>query len=360
MTEVKIGKKTLGGSNPCYIIAEFGVNHNGSLERAKEAVIKAAKAGADAIKFQTYTADELVVKGTPKFWNFEDDADKDQHEAYQAIGGFPLENYIEIKKLCDELGIEFMSTPFSIKGADFLNSIGMKAFKIASSDLSYHQFLRHIARFNKPILLSTGAATLGEIDEAVRVIQEEGNNQIVILHCTLCYPTMYPDRNVHYEDANLNLLKVFKDTFPDCQIGISDHTQTAFSSIIAYALGASVVEKHYTVDKTLGFSADHWFSVDPKELKEIVDGCRNIDILRGSSVKKVFECEKETRKLDKRSIVSKVNIKKGQKITEDMLTCKRPGTGIFPKLMDVIVGKVAQKDIPEDSIIQWEDLMVSS
>lgn len=360
MTEIKIGNKTIGGNNPCYVIAEFGVNHNGSLERAKEAVIKAAKAGADAIKFQTYTADELVVKGTPKFWKFEDDKDKDQHEAYKGIGGFPLENYIEIKKLCDENNIEFLSTPFSIEGANFLNSIGMKAFKIASSDLSYHQFLQHIAKFNKPMLLSTGAATLGEIEEAVRVIQEAGNNKIIILHCTLCYPTMYPDRNVHYEDANLNLLKTLKQSFPDCEVGISDHTQTAFSSIIAYALGASVVEKHYTVDKTLGFSADHWFSVDPKELKEIVDGCKNIDILKGSSVKKVFECEKDTRKLDKRSLVSKVQIKKGQLITKEMLTCKRPGTGIPPKFMDIIAGKVAQRDINEDSVLQWEDVMASN
>jgi sialic acid synthase SpsE len=354
MKTIKIGNKVIGGDRT-YIIAEFGVNHNGSLERAKEGIIKAARSGADAIKFQTYTAEELVVKDTPKFWEFEEDKDKSQFDAYKDIGGFPYEYYPELIKCCEENNIEFLSTPFSIDAADRLNAMGMKAFKIASSDLSTLPFIDHIARFGKPVLLSTGAATMEEIKDAVSVIEEAGNEQIIILHCTLCYPTMYGDKNVHYEDGNFNLIKTFKDTF-SYPVGISDHTQTPFSSVIACAMGASVIEKHYTVDKTLGKSADHWFSVDPIELCEIVDGCRNVEILRGSKVKKVFDCEKDTRIYDKRSLVSKTPIQRGQIITADMVTFKRPGTGIWPKYLPIVVGKKALVDIPEDTILIWKNI----
>lgn len=348
---IKIGEKVLGEKT--YVIAEFGVNHNGSLERAKQGIIEAAKAGADAIKFQTYTADELVVKDTPKFWEFEDDKDKSQYDAYQGLGGEPKEWYPELMKVCEENGIEFLTTCFSKETADYFNGLGMKAFKVASSDMSTLPYLRHIAKYNKPILLSTGAATLEEIKEAVEVIKDEGNNQIVLLHCTLCYPTMYPDKEVHYEDANLNLLQTLKQEFPDLVIGISDHTQTPFSSVIACAMGASVIEKHYTTDKTLGMSADHWFSVDPKELSEIVEGCRKVETLRGASEKIVFPCEDETRKYDKRSLVTTRDIKAGEIITEEMLTYKRPGTGIWPKYLELIIGQQAVEDIKKDTILQW-------
>jgi sialic acid synthase SpsE len=354
MKTIKIGNKVIGGERT-YIIAEGGVNHNGSIERAKEMIIKAAQSGADAIKFQTYTAEELVVKDTPKFWEFEEDKDKSQFDAYKGIGGFPYEYYPELIKCCEENNIEFLSTPFSIDAADRLNVMGMKAFKIASSDLSTIPFLQHIAKFNKPMLLSTGAATMEEIQEAVDAIEEMGNEKIIILHCTLCYPTMYGDKNVHYEDGNFNLIKTFRDKF-HYPIGISDHTQTSFSSVIACAMGASVIEKHYTVDKTLGKSADHWFSVDPKELKEIVDGCRNVEILRGSKEKKVFDCEKDTRIYDKRSLVSKTPIQKGQIITADMVTFKRPGTGIWPKYLPIVVGKKALENLPVDTILTWKNI----
>lgn len=354
MKKIKIGSKTIGEGS--YVVAEFGVNHNGSLERAKEGIIKAAQAGADAIKFQTYTADELVVKGTPKFWDFEDDKDNNQHDAYSKIGGFPLEWYPELIKTCEDNNIEFLSTPFSKSAADYLNLLGMKAYKVASSDLSCLPYLAHIARYGKPIILSTGAATMEEIREAVETIENEGNDQIIILHCTLCYPTMYPDKEVHYEDANLNIIRTLQRQFPDYPVGISDHTMTSFSSVIAYALGACVIEKHYTVDKTLGMSADHWFSVDPTELKEIVDGVKAVEKLRGSNLKKVFPCEKETRLYDKRSVVSNCAIQKGETITEEMITYKRPGTGIWPKFNKIIVGKKALENIPADTILTWNML----
>lgn len=345
-SQMKIGNKVIGERT--YVIAEFGVNHNGSLDRAKEAIVKAKNAGADAIKFQTYTADELVVKGTPKFWDAEVDKDKkDQHEAYKALEGFKKEWYPELIRTCESFGIEFLSTPFSFEAADFLNELGMKAFKIASSDMSTIPYLKHIARYNKPIILSTGAASMDEVKDAVKAIESEGNDQIIILHCTLCYPTQD-------KDANLNIINTFKKEFPWYPIGISDHTLGTFPTTIAMAMGASVVEKHYTVDKTLGMSADHWLSVDPSELKEIVDNARKIEVLRGSDVKSVFEAEKHTRMYDKRSIVSKIGIREGQVITEGMLTFKRPGTGIAPKDIGKVLGKKARVTIPEDTTFQWE------
>lgn len=347
---IKIGNKIIGDKP--YIIAEAGVNHMNSLDLAKKLVEAAALAGADAIKFQTYTADELVVKNTPKFWDWEGDKHyRNQYEAYEALGNFPLAFYPGLIKHCEENQIEFLSTPFSIKAADMLNSLGMKAFKIASSDMSTLPFLEHVARFNKPILLSTGAATEEEIMEAVTTIEDAGNSNIILLHCVLCYPT----KN---EDANLNIIDSLKCTFPQYPIGISDHTRGVFPSLVALAKGVAVLEKHFTVDKTLPNSADHWLSVDPTELKEIVQGAKDIHLLSGSKEKIIFDCEEETRKYDKRSIVSKIDIRKGNIIQEDMITYKRPGTGIWPKFNSLIIGKRAIVDIPADTTITW--IMISS
>lgn len=343
-----IGNKKIGDGRT-YVIAEFGVNHNGSFERAIEAIQKAADAGADAIKFQTYTADELVVKGTPKFWEAESKVDEglNQHEAYKVLEGFKYEWYPELIEECERNGIEFLSTPFSFEAADYLNSIGMKAFKVASSDMSTLPYLQHIAKYGKPIILSTGASSLEEVKEAVNTIVKAGNEDIIILHCTLCYPT--PEK-----DANLNIIRTFKKEFPFFPIGISDHTMGAFPSYIAMAMGATVIEKHYTVDKTLGMSADHWLSVDPTELKDIVDNVRRIEILQGSKDKVVFNAERETRKYDKRSIVSKRDIKEGERLTKDMLTYKRPGTGIEPKYLERLLAKVAKENIKADTTLQWD------
>lgn len=343
--QMKIGDKELGERT--YVIAEFGVNHNGSFERAKQGIREAAEAGADAIKFQTYTADELVVRGTPKFWKSEGgDIGNDQYEAYAALGGAPYEWYPELMAYCEELGIEFLSTPFSFAAADYLNNIGMKAFKVASSDMMTLPYLEHIAKFGKPILLSTGAASFSEVAEAVQTIEDAGNKDIVVMQCTLCYPTPY-------EHANFNVLETYRKEFPRKIIGLSDHTLGSLSSIIGCAMGAQVIEKHFTVDKTLGDSADHWLSVDKQELKEIVDGVRMVEQVRGNHFKGVSPAEKETRELDKRSIVTARDIKKGEMLTRENLTFKRPGTGLAPKRITDIVGMVARGDIANDTILSW-------
>lgn len=345
---MKIGNKVIGAGRT-YVIAEFGVNHNGSLKRAKEGALKAKQAGADAIKFQTYTADELVVKGTPKFWKAESKVDEglNQHEAYKALEGFKREWYPELFEYCESIGIEFLSTPFSFDAADYLDAIGMRAFKVASSDMSTLPYLKHIARYKKPIILSTGASSMDEVKEAVRTIENEGNEDIILLHCTLCYPTKE-------EDANYNLIHTIKKEFPWYSVGVSDHTMGSFTTSIAVAMGAEVVEKHYTVDKTLGMSADHWLSVDPTELKEIVDNARRIETLRGTKIKAVIDAEKETRIYDKRSIVSAVDIPAGTRITEDMVTYKRPGTGILPKFLPRLLTKTSKEFIPADTTLQWD------
>jgi N,N'-diacetyllegionaminate synthase len=344
---MQIGNKEIGTRT--YVIAEAGVNHNGSLYQAKKLIEAAAKAGCDAIKFQTYTADELVCKGTPKFWNWDGDKDKTtQYDAYKAIGGFPYEHYPTLINYCQENNIEFLSTPFSFEAADFLNSIGMEAFKVASSDMSCLPFLEHIAQYNKPILLSTGASTLEEIKEAVTTIRKY-HNQIVVMHCILHYPT-------DEKDANLNVITTLRKEFPDLPIGISDHTLGKFPPMVAVAMGACMVEKHFTTDKTLPDSADHWLSVEPFMMQQIVEHIRRVELLKGTGDRYVYESEQETRKYDKRSVVSKTTIPAGTKLTADLLTFKRPGTGIEPRDYKTILGMVATQDIPEDIPLQWEML----
>lgn len=225
----------------------------------------------------------------------------------------------------------------------------MRAFKIASSDITYLPFLKHIAKFQKPMILSTGASTIGEIQEATDTILAEGNNQIIVLQCTLKYPT-------EVYDANLNIIPTLQKVFPELTIGLSDHTRGIIAPIVASIMGARLIEKHYTVDKTLLKSADHWLSVDPIEARQMIKGIKEARVMLGSAEKKVFECEEETRMYDKRSIVSKCDIKKGQKIERDMLICKRPGIGIQPKFIDIIVGRTAQEDIKEDKVIKWEQI----
>jgi len=348
MPKIQIGKHFIGEGEKAFIIAEAGVNHNGSLERAKELIDKAATVGAGAIKFQTYKADTLVTKTAPKFWDWEGDKEhKTQHAAYSQLDKFPWENYKILKEHCDKKGIEFLSTPFDFKSADMLDEIGMVAFKIASSDITYLQFLSHIAKKGKPMIISTGASTMLEIKDAVETIKKEGNNKIILLHCNLCYPTKD-------KDSNLKLIQTLKDTFPSCEVGLSDHTIGTFAPSIAVALGASIIEKHYTLDHDLGESADHWLSVNPTELFDLIAKVRKTEEMFGSSEKQVFDSEFETYKYDKRSITSARDIMAGTVITKEDITFKRPGTGIPPKGEKKLLGKRAEVAIPEDTTIEWK------
>lgn len=348
---IQIGKKFIGPTDPTYVIAEAGVNHNNSLARAKDLIKKAADAGADAIKFQTYKAERLTTKTAPRFWEWKGEPIKKgtQYDSYRTmdVDKFPLKHYPELIKTCKKYGIEFISTPFDEDSADALVKLGMKAIKVSSSDLTNLPFLTHLAKHKLPMLLSTGASTMGEIEEAVHTIEEAGNKKIVIMQCTLVYPTPY-------EHANLRVIPTLVTVFPEYPIGLSDHTLGTHVPPAAVALGARMVEKHYTVDKTLPNSPDHHLSVNPSELREMVEAIRHVEASLGTSRKYVLPAEHHTYLYDKRSLVSARDIKKGTKITKDMLTHKRPGTGVRPKYRDIIVGRHASVDIPADTTITWE------
>jgi sialic acid synthase SpsE len=351
MISIRIGGEEIGDNNPTYVVAEAGVNHNGSLSRAKRLIKEAAKAGADAIKFQTYKAEKLVTKTAPRFWDWEgeDVPDGTQYDSYSKLDTLPESAYPEMVKECRKNKIEFLSTPFDSGSADFLDNLGMPAFKMASADLTNLPFLEYIAEKGKPMIVSTGLATLGEIEDAVRVINNTGNKQIILLHCILSYPTKP-------EDANLRMIQTLQNVFSDIPIGISDHSIGITIPTAAVTLGARLVEKHYTIDKKLLLSADHWFSVDPSELAQMVENIRTVEKALGSRWKRPLKSEELALKYARRSIVAAKDIKRGEKITEEMLDIKRPGTGITPNFYNIIVGRTARRDIKADTLIQWTDI----
>lgn len=353
MKTVKIENKIIGEKDSCLIIAEAGVNHGGHLKRAKELIKKAADSGADAIKFQTYKAEKLVTKKAPRFWdwNGEEKPEGTQYDSYSRDEHqLNKDLYPKIIEYCKENDIIFMSTPFDEDSADFLDELGMKSYKIASCDLTNLPFLKHIAKKQKPLLLSTGASNISEIKEALNIIYSTGNKDVVLMHCTLCYPTKNGD-------VNLRMMQQMIKEFSDVPVGISDHSLGVIVPLAAVALGAKVIEKHFTIDKTLLKSADHWLSIDPAELKQITKNKNIILKAMGSPVKEKIACENLTFKYARRSIVSEKKIPIGTTITSEMIAVKRPGTGIAPKHFKEIIGKTTAKNIEEDSLISWDDLV---
>lgn len=351
MSEMKIGGKIIGKGHPCFVLMDAGVNHNNDLNRAKELIRTARQSGADMIKFQTYTAEKMATKTAPRYWNpkLDTDGGGTQYDTFKRIDKLPVQAYQEMIDYCKELNIIFCSTPFDLESADFLNELGVGVFKIASADLTYPQLLTRVAKTGKPVILSTGLSSLGEIREAVQTIRNCGNDQIALQHCILSYPC-------DFEDANLRKMQKIQETFPDIPVGYSDHTYGITAPLAAVALGATSIEKHYTVDKSLPDSPDHSFSLDPKELKEMMTAIRNLEKTLGTFVDGPCPAEAKAFKYARKSIVSAKNISKGSPITLDMLTCKRPGTGIYPKEMESVVGLKAKKDIPEDTTLTWEML----
>tara|TARA_X000000950_G_C13913662_1_gene659973 strand:+ start:687 stop:1745 length:1059 start_codon:yes stop_codon:yes gene_type:complete len=349
--EFNIGKVSFS-SNKTVVIAEAGVNHLGRIDYAEQLIKTASRAGADIIKFQTYKASKLVTKNAPRFWDWEGEKDKqgNQYDSYSNLDSFERSDYEALINLCEKYKIEFMSTPFDNESAEMLVEIGMKGFKIASCDITNLPFLKHIAKFNLPILLSTGASNIDEIKLAIRTIESEGCKDIGIMQCTLCYPT-------DPEDANLRAIKTLSSEFKDHLIGFSDHTLGNIIPSASILYGVSFIEKHYTFDKTLPDSADHWLSLNEVELKEMIDNLRLLEKALGSAVKEKKPCEDLTHKYARRSLVSNRPIKQGQIITADDLTAKRPGTGLAPKYMDEFIGKKASRNIEEDTMLEidWID-----
>jgi sialic acid synthase SpsE len=349
MKEVRFGERVIGEGHPAFIIAEAGVNHNGDIALGRALIREAKRAGADAIKFQSYKAGKLATKTAPRYWFEPDDPHGSQYDSFARLDRFGEEEHRELFRCAREEGILCFSTPFDEEAVDMLEELDVPGYKIASADLTDFPLLEKVANTGKAVILSTGVANLSEVSEAVDVLRRSGTDEIVLLQCTLQYPC-------EYENTNLRMMLHLQAAFPEIPIGLSDHTLGIAIPQAAVALGAAVVEKHYTLDKKLPGSPDHHLSVDPQDLKQMMDSIRAIEKAMGSYEKRVVEAEKPAHSYARRSIVSTVDIPRGTLITREMLTFKRPGTGIYPKMVNLVLGRTVRQDIPEDTVLTWEML----
>jgi len=327
------------------IIAEAGVNHNGSIQLAFDLIDAAVDAGADAVKFQTFKSENLVSKNTQKaeYQKRTSDALESQFEMLQKLE-LNFEDYKKLNDYCHERNIMFLSTPFDHSSIDLLNELELKIFKIPSGEITNLPYLRHIGSLEKKVILSTGMSILNEISDALNILIESGTKKenIVVLHANSMYPTPM-------EDVNLNAMRTIRQEF-GVAVGYSDHTLGIEVDIAAVAMGASIIEKHFTLDKSMS-GPDHKASIEPNELKAMVKAIRNIEKAIGNEMKIVTPSEQENRNIVRKSITANCTIKKGEKFTEDNLTTKRPGTGISPMKWDDIIGTIALNDYEADELI---------
>lgn len=329
-----------------YIIAEVGVNHECNMDLAKRLISEAAEGGADSVKFQSYKADTLASKNSPAYWDLTKEKTKSQHQLFKKYDKFWKEEFVQLKKYCEEFKIEFMSTPFDLESAEFLNEL-MDVIKISSSDITNKPFIEYLCNFNKPIILSTGASNLDEISDALNWIKPF-NNKLAILHCILNYPT-------DEINANLGMILDLKEKFPNNIIGYSDHTMPSDMKVmeIASLLGCHIIEKHFTHDKKLPGN-DHYHAMDKSDLINYFDAISRISKIYGKKSKDSIQTENISRLNARRSLVFKQDLAKNTIIIKEHLTWKRPASGISPKHIDNVVGKKLIKDIVEDEILQWE------
>ncbi len=329
-----------------YIIAEAGVNHNGDVELAKKLIVKAKEAGADCVKFQTYKTELIVTKTSPKA-NYQLNVTDPKESQFDMLKKLELgmEAYPELIELCNKIGIDFMSTPYTVQDADFLNSLGVIAFKIASGQLVELPFLKHIAQMGKPIILSTGMGTMQEVKEAVDTIRSNGKGHLTVLQCTTDYPSSI-------DDANINAMLTMRDVLK-VDIGYSDHVENNYACYAAVALGAKMIEKHFTLDRTMP-GPDHSSSLEIQEFEELVDGIRKIERSLGSPEKNPTPAELKNITGMRRSIVAIETIRKGELVSIEKIAFKRPLTGIPPKELDKVVNKKAACDIASDTQISFD------
>lgn len=349
MRRIQLSSRAIGDGEPCLVIVDAGVNHNNVPERAYELIRAAARAGADVVKFQTYRADTITTKSAPRYWNSRLDTDSGgtQYDTFKRLDRLPPETYPEMMELCKREGVIFSSTPFDIESARFLGGLGMELFKISSSDITYLDMIKTIAEFGRPIILSAGTASIKEIKDAVKVIRKAGNEEIGLQHCMLSYPC-------RPEDANLRKMTKIMELFPDLPVGYSDHTEGIAIPLAAVTLGAKTLEKHYTIDKKLPDSPDHSFSLDPAELKSLVSDIRKVEASFGNFVDGYYPAEEKAFLYARKSLVATMDIPEGTKIEPRMLTCKRPGTGIYPRYINKVIGKKATVDINADTTLTWD------
>ena len=347
-------KRQKGG----FIIAEAGVNYYDIaadrgiplMDAAKLMIEEAGKAGAHAVKFQSYKAEKIASKNSPAYWDRDKEPTASQYELFSKFDKFGEDEYRELAAFAAAQAIIFASTPFDFEAADFLEPL-MPFYKISSSDLTNLPFIEHMAKKGKPVLLSTGAATLEEIQMAVDTIKAFGSGEICLLHCILSYPTAD-------HDANLNMIRYLGENFPDALLGFSDHVPPDESMLVptvAYILGAKIIEKHFTLNKSLPGN-DHYHAMDPFDLRKLKDNIELVDRISGKTVKEPLECERESRKQARRSIVAARHIGAGEVISLENVTFKRPGTGISPRDFDKVQGRKAKRSIPGDQLLNWEDI----
>lgn len=335
------GNNYIGDDSPCYVIVDVGANHNRDFQTAKELILSAAKMGADAIKFQTYTAEKLYSKKTPMF-------SKDITSPFDLIKSLqhPPEWLPILSDIAKEIGITFLSTPFDFEAVDLLEDIGVPLFKIASPEIVDLELVDYISKKQKPIILSTGMADIGEIEEATNTILKNNNNNIILLHCNTLYPAPV-------EIVNLKAINTLKNVFK-YPVGFSDHTLGFHISLAAVSIGAKVIEKHFTLDRNQN-GPDHHFAIEPLELKELVHKIREIEKAMGNGLKKPSNLElKENYRMGRRSIIAAIDIPKSTEITREMLIIKRPAFGIKPKFIDILIGRKARVDIEKDQWISWD------
>ena len=339
-----------------YLIAEMGVNFYDTaevmgitpLEAAKIYIDEAAAAGIDCAKFQSYKAETIAAKNSPSYWDLNENPVTNQFELFKRFDHLNREDYQELSDYTHRKDMDFICTPFDFASADYLEPM-VDFYKIASADCSNLPFIRHIAKKGKAVMLATGACYLSEIDEAVRVLKDTGCDDITLMHCVLSYPTKA-------EDANLRVIETLKKVFPNVRIGYSDHVApdpTMQTLSTAYLLGAEVIEKHFTLDKTMKGN-DHFHAGDPKDFKMAIANFRWINQVMGSEEKTVLDCEGIPREQARRSLVLIRNKKKGETIRREDLIAKRPGTGISPKYDDIVVGRTVKMDLEEDTVLTWD------
>ena len=346
---IKIGSKIISPRSPVFIIAEAGVNHDGRLDLALKLIEAAAEAGADAVKFQTFKAEQVTTPQNrmAEYQQHNLGQTKPQIEMIRQLE-MPNHWYPKLIKRCQELGILFMSAPHGhVESANLLKRFKLPAYKIASGDLTNRPLLEHVARFGKPIIVSTGMATMLEVKETVGWIKGAGNRQIILLHCTTNYPC--PP-----EEVNLSAMSAMQKEWPALLMGYSDHTSGSQAAIMAVTLGARVIEKHLTLDKKMP-GPDHLASSTPEEFKEMTKAIRHTPVILGTASKKPNASENKISQLTRKSIATAIAIKKGEKFTAANLTIKRPGYGILPKHYKSILGKKAKRDLPGDILLTKKD-----
>lgn len=350
MNQFVLDGKTLGPTSPPYIIAEVGVNHGGDLDLAKRLVELAQEGGADAVKFQTYKAETLASRHSPAYWDLSQEPTTSQYQLFKKYDSFGPQEYLALAEHCRALGITFLSTAFDLAAVDFLDPL-MPLHKVASADITCVPLLEKIAAKGKPVLLSTGAATVGEVEEALAILEAGGAPQVHLLHCVLNYPTPDPQ-------AALSQITDLARLFPERLLGYSDHTlpEANMDALTwAYLLGARVIEKHFTHDKTL-VGNDHYHAMDAEDLKRFRQRVERVRLMLGQGRKHYLPSEEPARRYARRSLVATRAIAAGEVLDAGNLTCKRPGTGIPAAHWHQVLGRKAAQALEEDQVLAWADL----